>query len=335
MITQLTGSYETWEWDGQDWLLRDSNGPSANVASGLSYDPQHGVTILFGDTEQPETWRWDGTTWLPLLGAADGPIPNSGGTHQLVYDSARRRHVWYGYSFETWELALYDCDAATEPAAAESVPSCPNCPPRKNRYFSFEPPIGPENAKTAIRVTLTDLPAAGQCPGMPQDFSSFEGQQMWVGDEVLSNGGQPMGFFALATAPVFRDWTTLPGGVVHVSDCNVVPCATYAIEAISEGAWEAGLTQNFSPSLVVATTAAWGDVVGLGGIVNALDVAATVACTKAASSAPPKSWCDIYGSLASGGGDGVLNVLDVAAAVNALKGFSLNVAGPSAPAACD
>src|SRR5262249_33983563 len=140
-----------------------------------------------------------------------------------------------------------------------------NCPGDsyvlKNRYLSFQPPAGPGcGVGTGLRVTFQQMPRAGDCPHIP-DFSSFENNVMWVGKEVLAGSTIATGVFELQSTPLYRDWTTVPGGVVQVSDCNIVPCASYKVDAIAEFA-NTTVEASYSPPLILSTTMTWGDVVG-------------------------------------------------------------------------
>ena len=94
-----------------------------------------------------------------------------------------------------------------------------------------------------------------------------------------------------------------------------------------------------SPTLVLPTTAAWGDVVGMNsaslpnGITNISDVAALVDCFRDVSGAPPKTWCDLVPD-ASGDMNLNVNISDIAAGVDAFKEIPYWLPGPSAPNPC-
>jgi hypothetical protein len=77
------------------------------------------------------------------------------------------------------------------------------------------------------------MPGATDCTNVP-NFSAFEGQSICVGLEVMRGGGMPTEVYRPQTTPHFRDWSTIPGGVIQLADCNIVPCATYAIDAIAD-----------------------------------------------------------------------------------------------------
>lgn len=105
--TGVTG--DTWEWDGEAWTRRATDGPSRRYIHAMAYDNRRGVTVLFGGRshggENGETWEWDGTIWK--LRSVTGPSPRH--DHALTYDSARGVTVLFGgrndegYNGETWE----------------------------------------------------------------------------------------------------------------------------------------------------------------------------------------------------------------------------------------
>jgi hypothetical protein len=100
---------DTWEWDGNDWALRSTTGPSPRAGHSMSTDSGRGVTVLFGGgsngNSNSETWEWGGSAWL--LRTSIGPSPRSGTA--MVYDSMRGVTVLFGgqssgfRSDETWE----------------------------------------------------------------------------------------------------------------------------------------------------------------------------------------------------------------------------------------
>ena len=341
--------YDTWEWDGTTWTDRTNVGPWPRLGAAMAYDSARGVTVLFGGYDGmndgfvyfDDTHEWDGSVWR--LRAASGP--EGEWLISMAFDSLREVMV-LTTDRETWE---YGCDSDCQPTidapVREVEMACEDlmapwmpCHADKNRYLSFRAPtITCDSDDIALKVTLSSMPGPFDCPGVP-DYQSYAGREMWVGPEVLLGDGTPTGVHGLQPTPLFLDWTTVDGGIVHVSDCNIVPCATYTIEAIAGADYPSG---NYSPPLALSTGSAWGDIVGIGnqdppfGELNVLDVAAVVDCVKEAPGAPPASWCDVFGNTPSGGADGRPDVLDVATVVDALKGADYPFGGPTAPAACD
>jgi hypothetical protein len=65
---------DTWEWDGQLWEQRASDGPPPRNHTSMTYDRGREVIVLFGghDGERifGDTWEWDGSTWSRRTGQA-------------------------------------------------------------------------------------------------------------------------------------------------------------------------------------------------------------------------------------------------------------------------
>lgn len=86
----LAGSGGAWEWNGSDWKLLASGGPTTRSSFGLAYDSARGALTLFGDAvaELPDgtsTWTTD-----PTNGVAP---PVSGYNVNFAYDVARNVDV--------------------------------------------------------------------------------------------------------------------------------------------------------------------------------------------------------------------------------------------------
>lgn len=109
---------ETWEWDGNNWNMADSNGP-ARAGHSLAYDASRQVVVLFGGGSPTErfgdTWQWDGAVWTQVS-AGDpagvlAPAPRT--QHCMAFDSQRGVVVLFGgiveaggvniANNETWE----------------------------------------------------------------------------------------------------------------------------------------------------------------------------------------------------------------------------------------
>lgn len=258
-----------------------------------------------------------GTTYPHLLATA---TPNDG-SEQVVLPSittltARMKvacsdNVFFDISNVNFRV---DPAATNPPQFPASLPDSAT----KNRYIS----IVPSNAGiVAFRVDLTagpgslgtvgwlDAPVDLGCPG------SCTG-------ELVSR---------LVDAPVFRLWNE---SVVHISDCEIVPAATYGISASQNGTL-------FSAPLSASTTMHplgkdWGDVSGpfLGGawdqpdgFANVNDVLAVLATIKASSGAPPRTWTDLHNETPNY----IVNVADVQQVVFGAAG---NTYPFSAPANC-
>ena len=195
----------------------------------------------------------------------------------------------------------------------------------KVRYVSFS--AGDSGRNQALRVRLTSL---------PPPFDYLNGQDMWVGEPrdisespLIGDGdpSPPPPLFTganLQCTPYFRDWSEL--GIVHVSDDEIVPSATYTIQVIDD---ECELTNeaDYSAALTL-TTSAWGDVVGTcvtnpcgppDGVVNVTaDVVAILDKFKGLPGAPIKARMDLYPAVPNG----IVNFDDIVGALDAFKGHA-------------
>ncbi len=232
-----------------------------------------------------------------------------------------------------------DCSIPLPPVGAPDA-ACPGgCYVPRNRYLSIvPPPIPPRATGVALRVRFGPMPGPADCPNV-RDFSAFDGVEMWVGPEVLMAGTIPSGVFELRATPLFRDWTTVPNGVLEVSDCNIVPCATYTIDAISDYC-DPFFAPAYSSGVVLSTTAIWGDLVGANsalppnGVVDFIDIAGIVDRFSNSWGSPSRPKCDVAPNRPANGVNVNINFLDIAAVVDAFKGFSYPFLGPSAPNVC-
>lgn len=205
-----------------------------------------------------------------------------------------------------------DPAATNPPLFPDSLPASA----QKNRYIS----IAPNNVGiVAFRVDLAagpgtlgtvgwlDAPADLSCPGA-------------CTGELVSR---------IVDSPVYRLWLE---PVVHISDCEVVPAATYHILATQNGVL-------FSSPLIAQTTPApftkhWGDVSGLfngvswnepDGFANVNDVLAVVSTVAGAAGAPPRSWTDLHPETPNY----LVNVADVQQAVFGAIGYVYSYVAPS------
>ncbi|UCC29969.1 MAG: exo-alpha-sialidase [Phycisphaerales bacterium] len=216
-----------------------------------------------------------------------------------------------------------ECTGVESPVAAPNSMA-------SNRYMAFV--AGNPGRQTALRVTLTDLPAP---------FEAFEGQKMWVGSpqEVSENAGkvdpsEAPGFPTFMIAKLqcdadFRDWNAL--GTVYLYGAAVVPDGVYDIQAIEIGCTLA-LDGNYSAGLQL-TTSLWGDLVRNcittpcgppDGVVNITDITAVVDKFKNLDGAPIKSRCDLEPNQP----DLLINVSDASEALDAFRGFGYPLDGP-------
>lgn len=263
----------------------------------------------------------------------------------------------------------------------------------KNRYLTFIPPPLPAGAiAAALRVTFTRMPDGETCPQL-MDSSHLDGTVMWVGQEISIPSVGATGVYPLQETPLFRNWrdelvrycigatghrvgesqacgdganeTTADqchaaGGscqpLVILSDCNIVPCASYTVQAMFEGA--VSLDETFSSPVVLDTIfytptcpgsmSSWGDVVGEfdiefnrylppDGCIDFNDIAASVEAFRNLPKAPPRTWVDLLG----GGSDGIpsetmwqgavhnIDFKDLQAVIDAFQGQAYPLAGPT------
>jgi hypothetical protein len=142
-----------------------------------------------------------------------------------------------------------------------------------NRYLGIRAP-GSAGRSQAIRVEFTLL---------PPPFDIWEGEQLWVQEPVniCEVGGSdavgppcPSGTTATFTrafvgcSPVYRDWTTVPGGTVYVTHPAIVPKKTvlpevdaqYEIRVI-DATCDAGQAASFSAPVQLLQNK-YGDLAG-------------------------------------------------------------------------
>lgn len=71
---------ELWAWNGVNWQLRSTSGPSARYGSGMASDPEFRGLLLFGGYNPTEgyrgdTWIWNGLSWVQRTPNANDPSP--------------------------------------------------------------------------------------------------------------------------------------------------------------------------------------------------------------------------------------------------------------------
>jgi hypothetical protein len=239
----------------------------------------------------------------------------------------------YGVFWNTVMLkgfAWANVDHTTDFAAGVPICSLVSAPQAespvfaKDRYVSFVP--GDAGRTTALRVTLTDLPAP---------FEYAEGCVMWVGEpaDISEVAGKPDATLPtfkgakLQSEPYFTDWGKL--GLLHVYSNAIVPGATYTVQAIDK-ACDAPGEEDYSGPLSVAT-AKWGDAVGdnnqqpPNGTVNFNDISSIVDKFKNLPSAPIKSRVDVAPDTP----DRIIDFVDIPAVVDAFKGRPYPYDGPT------
>jgi hypothetical protein len=97
---------DTWEWNGAQWTLCATSGPTPRMGHAMVYDSLRQVVVLFGGSDgqfRGDTWEWDGRTWRQVASAG----PSARSRHGMAFDSRRGVIVLFGRipreDNETWE----------------------------------------------------------------------------------------------------------------------------------------------------------------------------------------------------------------------------------------
>lgn len=86
---------DTWEWDGEEWRLVATTGPTPRLGHAMVYDEARGVVVLFGGNDgtfKNDTWEWDGQEWRQV--ASTGPSPRS--RYGMAYDKKSGTILLFG-----------------------------------------------------------------------------------------------------------------------------------------------------------------------------------------------------------------------------------------------
>ncbi|MCC6323157.1 MAG: hypothetical protein IT438_17165 [Phycisphaerales bacterium] len=88
---------DTWTYDGTNWTLRATTGPSPRANASMAFDSSRGVMVLFGGYfggSLGETWEWDGANWMQRTPVGDSPLARN--DHGVAFDSTRNVTVLFG-----------------------------------------------------------------------------------------------------------------------------------------------------------------------------------------------------------------------------------------------
>jgi hypothetical protein len=106
--TWSTTIQDTWEWNGTNWTLRSSSGPSPRARHTMAYDSTRHVTVLFGGWSTAtgsaplnDTWEWNGTTWTQRATSGPPATTDSEYPPRMAYDQARQ-HTVLVTAGQTW-----------------------------------------------------------------------------------------------------------------------------------------------------------------------------------------------------------------------------------------
>jgi len=226
------------------------------------------------------------------------------------------------------------CPAADPPDAEDPAMG-------KNRYISLVP--GSSGQQTALRVTLISLPS---------EFSIYEGTHVWVGEpvEICENSGQSTpppegcGPAWVPGGPALTMWSANlqatqycqdfgSVGLLHVTDCEIVPGAIYTVQAI-DCTCDPGNEASYSDPLLISTSP-WGNICGPWDVDHwsppdtsvdvTVDVTACLEKFKNAFGAPIKARADVDPNTV----DWKVNIsTDVTQILDAFKGQLYPFAGP-------
>lgn len=88
---------DTWEWDGQRWEQKSSNGPAPRNGTAMAYDKHRKRTVLFwGNDNSGQTWEWDGKEWQQILSAETEGRFNPA----MAYDARHQAVIRFGGWFQ-------------------------------------------------------------------------------------------------------------------------------------------------------------------------------------------------------------------------------------------
>ena len=332
----------TWEWQGTAWALKDHDGPFIGTDL-AAYDSDREIIVTLGAYGSGYLENgsyvgslmaeWDGVKW----GSHATRTRPRGLSQGLVYDTARHQLTAFGSDENDSKLIVSrymgkaDCDERALPAALTKFATT-SIYHKRNRYLAFEAPFPTGcGVLSAIRVQFLGFRGGSAACGNVPDFSAYEGRQMWVGPEVFFNGA-PSHVYSLQAEPMFRDWSTVALGQLRISDCNIVPCADYQIDTLSELDWPEASENRFSESFLISTTDLWADV-NSDGAQDFRDILAAVDCFRG-QAVTPQSACDLAPNNPAQGALFNIDFADIAATVDAFRGNEYPFSGPTAPASC-
>ncbi len=91
------GAYcdDTWAWDGSEWRVLATTGPSGREGHAMAFDPIRHRVVLFGGrnpTYRGDTWEWDGTAWTQV--SSSGPSARIAAA--AAFDPGRSSVVLFG-----------------------------------------------------------------------------------------------------------------------------------------------------------------------------------------------------------------------------------------------
>lgn len=118
----------TYAWNGTNWRLAASTGPSPRAAARATYDAARQVLVLVGGSTGgvylQDHWEWNGSAWTQVLATT----PMALGPMLVGYDPVRQRVVAHDQAGSTWEYAgaAWVLVATNGPALYTGAPQASN-----------------------------------------------------------------------------------------------------------------------------------------------------------------------------------------------------------------
>ncbi|MGE3172189.1 MAG: kelch repeat-containing protein [Planctomycetota bacterium] len=112
-----TANSDTYEFDGNAWVLAATGGPSPRTHCAMAYDPVRQRTVLFGGYDPgfgipvpvTDTWEWDGTVWLQrsptTVPPVHGPMTFVPALGALVMNASGALWTFDGVDWAPWITA--------------------------------------------------------------------------------------------------------------------------------------------------------------------------------------------------------------------------------------
>jgi hypothetical protein len=158
---------QTWGFDGSDWRLRSTVGPTARIATAMAFVPGIGRTFLVGGRDPgsgaalADAWVWNGTAWGTATTSGSGPAGIA--YHALAWDAGRQRLALVGGS---------------------------------NTVLGSDAVFFGEVLPNSIRWALSPNPGAGGAAVDPPSriragccYDTAHARLVWFGGQLLDNGG--------------------------------------------------------------------------------------------------------------------------------------------------
>ncbi len=194
-------SPETWEWDGTNWLLQSSSGPTA-IRQAMVFDRARQRCVMFGGDAQPNaTFEWNGTAWTVAAASAPASLswlsfrplmerdPASG---SAVLFEGGRKWQWGGSGWSMTPTQLLPVDRDTTVACTDTI---------RNRVVAYTSTGGTFEWDG---VAWSQLAGATGIRGLTMVFDAARGTSVQF-------GGQTSG---LAVNDVTRTWNGTAWSVV-------------------------------------------------------------------------------------------------------------------------